>query len=241
MNSCGLSTKLAIDISKRVNLKNTHDPDSVLNLFRNYGFSDIQISKIVQKHPKVLLMKSEKSLLPKLRFFQSIGFSCSQLPELLVSKPLLLLPSLKQCIIPRYESLKSVLDDNQKVIKALRCPAWDFLKLDARNVDLNIKFLRQLGVPQSSVSSLVTKFPGVAFMEHAKFVENVQFIRKAGIPTFKVLFIRALYVSSLTKKSTWEFKLDIFERCGWSRDVTFSAFMKFPFCMLLSETKSLAQ
>lgn len=55
--------------------------------------------------------------------------------------------SLKQCIIPWYESLKSVLDDNEKIIKAFRCPAWDFLKLDSRNVDPKMRLLKELGVP----------------------------------------------------------------------------------------------
>ncbi|KAF7815695.1 transcription termination factor MTERF15, mitochondrial-like [Senna tora] len=237
MKSCGLSANVAIDVSKRVKLKDPDKPDSVLSLLRRYEFSETQISKLVKKHPYVLLANPENTLLPKLRFLQSIGFLCSELAELIVRSPLFLKWSLEERVIPLYEALKSALNDDEKLYIALRRLRWYFLQHGVMNLAPNIKFLREHGIPQSSITKLLTNYTSLAFMKHAKLVEHVKFAKETGMEPFKPTFILAIHVSATTKKSTWKSKLEIFERCGWSRDVTLSVFRKFPICMYLSEDK----
>jgi mTERF domain-containing protein len=84
INSCGLSKKSAILASQRnrVLFQSPERPDSVLNLFKENGFSNAQISKIVRKHPRILLSHPEKILLPKIELLRSIGFS---IPDLITS------------------------------------------------------------------------------------------------------------------------------------------------------------
>ncbi|KAI9114248.1 hypothetical protein K1719_014898 [Acacia pycnantha] len=147
MNSLGMSAEVATKLSKTFKLKDPDQPDSVLNLFRSYGFSDPQISKIVGFYPRVLLAKLEHNLLPRLRRAK------------------------------------------------------------------------------------------VAFMNRSLFVEYVKFVKETGIEPSKAAFVVALIVVTQLRKSTWELKLDVFERCGWSRDVTLLAFSKFPNIMGMSEKK----
>ncbi|KAF7815690.1 transcription termination factor MTERF15, mitochondrial-like [Senna tora] len=237
MNSLGMSSNVAIEVSKRVQLKGPENPDSVLILLRSYGFSDTQISRIARLFPKVLSANPEKTLLPKLRFIQSIGFSSSELPQLVSSNCIFLSWSLKKRIIPLYEALKSVLDEDQKVNIVLKCPRWTSVYNEVTNVVPNIKILREHGVPQSSVTLLVASYSSIAFMNHSKLVEHVKFAKELGIEPFRATYIDAIHVLSITKKSTWESKLDIYERCGWSRDVTLSVFRKYPLCMVRSEEK----
>ncbi|XP_028779667.1 uncharacterized protein LOC114736055 [Neltuma alba] len=230
-----MSAKAAIEVSKRIHLKSPCKPDSVLNLFRGYGFSDSQISKIVKLSPVVLSANPEKTILPKLKYFQSLGFSCSELPGLLMSHSVILDWSLKNRLIPFCEALKSVLNDDEKVRIALRRSRWFLIYWEVNNLAPNMKVLTDLGVPRSSICALLTALPNVAFMNPAKFVECVKFANEAGIDPSKVVFIQAIIVLAQVKKSSWESKLDLFERFGWSRNVTLSAFSKFPHCMLLSE------
>ncbi|XP_054817596.1 uncharacterized protein LOC129317256 [Prosopis cineraria] len=233
-DSLGMSSQFAMKVSKRVKLAGQDKPDSVQNLFRSYGFSDSQISKLVEKIPRVLFAKPEKTLSPKLRYLQSIGFSRSELPELFIHNPRILTMSLKKTIIPRYEALKSIVDDD-KARRAFK--RWGRYHKDSTILVSNLKVLRQHGVPQSSVSRIVAHSVGAALTKPTKFIEHVKFAKEIGIDPSKSAFIQAVSVLATTNKLTWESKLDIYERCGWSRDVTLSAFRKFPNCMMLSEDK----
>ncbi|XP_054817897.1 transcription termination factor MTERF2, chloroplastic-like isoform X2 [Prosopis cineraria] len=230
-----MPSEAAIEVSKRVKLKGSDKPNLVLNLFRTYGFSDAQISKIVEKCPRALLAKPEATLSPKLRFFRSIGFSRSELPELILSNCENLFLSLKKNIIPRYEVIKSVLGDDDHANRAFK--QWGWHNKDPTNLLSNIKVLREHGVPQSSVSLLVTHYARAALIDPAKFIEHVKFAKEIGIDPSKAAFIQALSVLAITKKSTWESRLDIYETYGLSKDATLSAFRKFPNFMRLSEDK----
>ncbi|KAK4275608.1 hypothetical protein QN277_018658 [Acacia crassicarpa] len=238
VNSCAVSARDAEKLSERVKLKDPDKPDSVLKLLRTYEFSDTHISKVLKYYPRLLLAKPESNLLPKLRFFQSIGFSASEIPELVSSNYKLLTFSLEKRIIPIYGALKSVLGDPVKARRCLKSSRWrDRHSYGVTNIFPNIKVLRDEGVPQSSVHSLLSRRVNVAFMNRSLFVEYVEFVKETGIEPSKAAFVEALIVVTQLSKSTWELKLDIFERCGWSRDVTLSAFSKFPNIMGLSEKK----
>ncbi|KAK4275609.1 hypothetical protein QN277_018659 [Acacia crassicarpa] len=240
VNSCAVSARDAERLSKRVKLKDPDKPDSVLQLLRSYEFSDTHISKVLKYYPRLLLAKPESNLLPKLRFFQSIGFSASEIPEFVCSNYKLLTFSLEKHIIPLYEALKSVLGDPVKARRCLKSSRsrWrDRHSYVVTNIFPNIKVLRDEGMPQSSVNSLLSRRANVAFMNRSLFVEYVKFVKETGIEPSKAAFVEALLVVTQLSKCTWELKLDIFERCGWSRDVTLLAFRKFPKIMGMSEKK----
>ena len=182
-----------------------------------------------------LQREAEHNLLPRLRFFQSIGFSGSELPELLSYNPTILFRSLEKRIIPHYEALKSVIgDDDVRVRRCLKSSMWHVFSFDVSNIVPNIKVLRDTRVPQTSIFHLLSGYPNVACIKHSKFVEYVDFVKGMGIKPSKVVFVEALAVA-LLRKSTWELKLGVFGRFGWSRDGTLLAFSKTPKIMALSE------
>lgn len=236
INSCGLSLNIAVHASKCVRLENYDQPNSVLNLLKNYGFSDTQVSRIVKFLPRILQVNPEAILLPKLKFLQSIGISDTDLPEFLISNPLVLVRSLDEFLIPRYEILKRVLSNDKDVIKSLKCGIRS-LRNVADDVVPNMKLLRELVVPQSSVCLLVTNFPDVAFMRHSEFVEVVKFVREMEFDPAKSSFVLAIQVLAKLKPYKWKSKLETYERWGWSKNVALSAFRRYPNCMLYSEEK----
>lgn len=127
IDTCGVSPKLARELSNRVNLKNPDGPNAVIDLLSNYGCSKSQLAKLLEIHSTLLSANAENTLLPKLKFFRSIGVSDSDLPKILISGRYILFRSLKKCLVPRYEVLRSVLFDDKEVVRSLKITAFSFL------------------------------------------------------------------------------------------------------------------
>jgi len=101
----------------------------------------------------------------------------------------------------------------------------------------NVRTLRYLGMPQRSISLLVTNFPSVTFMEHSRFVEALEKVKVTGFDPLKSNFVLALQVLAKMNEAMWESKLMVFEKWGWSRDICLLVFKKHPQFIMLSEVK----
>jgi mTERF domain-containing protein len=237
INSCGLSTKSAILKSRRLLFQSPERPDSVLNLLKENGFSNAQISKIVRMHPLILSSHPEKTLLPKIELLRSIGVSSSDLITILSSNPFLFKSNLKKRLIPCYDFLKSVLLVDEKVLKTFKRSSRFFLSNVTNTMAPNIALLRQVGAPPSTISFLVTNFPSEAFIKHTKFVEAVHQVKEMGFDPMKTAFVEAIQVLLKMSKPKLESKLELYKRWGWSKDMALAVFKRSPNCMLSSEEK----
>ncbi|KAJ9179083.1 hypothetical protein P3X46_010907 [Hevea brasiliensis] len=162
INSCGLSPEAANSVSKKLHLKSPQKPDSFLSFLRDHGFSDPQISKVVRFNPHLLSCNVKKTVLPKLEFLHSIGVSNDDLPKMICSNPGFLVRSLEKYLIPCYNILKSsLLSDGI-----------------AKNFSFNLLVLRGLGMPQSTISLLVTKWPKVLCQNVDNFSRNKTITKK---------------------------------------------------------------
>ncbi|OIV90807.1 hypothetical protein TanjilG_15541 [Lupinus angustifolius] len=238
INSCGLSPDLALKISKKIKLKNQDGPDVVLDLLKNYGFSEKQLSILIKRLPSVLLAEPDKTLLPKLKFFQSIGMSEIDLPRIIIGNCSLLTLGLKNNIIPRYNIIRSLLRSDEEVVSTLKHGPRYFHGYEVINDSVqNIEVLRRLGLPQGSISLLVTNFPSVVFMKHSRFNEAVEATKEMGFDPMKTNFVLALQVLAKMDKAMWKAKLEAFQRWGWSKDICLVAFKKYPQYMMIAEKK----
>lgn len=235
MDSCGLSPEIAISASEKVHFETPDRPESVLNLLRNHGFSKTHISNIIRIRPAILLTNPEKTLLPKLVFFKSIGVSTHDIAK----NPILLGRSLENQIIPSYNFLKRMLLSDEEVAAALKRARWFFIQDHSRNVNLvpNIDLLRELGVPESCISSLLTHYQEAVIQRHDQFIEAVNEIKKMGFDPMKLTFVIALHIIGKRSNSTWDRCCRVYTRWGWSKDEILLAFRKHPQCMTYSEKK----
>ncbi|XP_019435347.1 PREDICTED: uncharacterized protein LOC109341829, partial [Lupinus angustifolius] len=205
ISSCGFSPETATLVSKHVRFKTLDKPNAVLALLKKYGFNQTQIEKLVLKRPLVLVAKAEKTLLPKLKFFQSIGVSTTVLPKLMLKNYTLLTRSLDKVLIPRYNILRSVVRSNEEVVGALKSGAVAFVYYDLiSNFIPNVNVLKELCVPQASISHLVMYYPGTAYTVHSRFVDVVNFAKGLGFDPLKVSFIGALHVLLSLERPRWE-------------------------------------
>ncbi|KAJ0104777.1 hypothetical protein Patl1_19213 [Pistacia atlantica] len=238
INSCGLSLKSAVSASKFIQLKNSERADSVLRFLSDHGFTKTQISKVVRRYPRVISSDPEKTLSPKIEFFRSIGASRNDLVEIIARCPQLLSRSLKNHLIPNYNCLKNVVIHDKKIVKVLkRMGRGLLLDLRSKNFGPNIALLKDIGVPQSRISFLVTNMPSAAHSEHSKFSKVVNEVKEMGFNPTQTVFVLAVGVISNLKKSVWESKFEVYRRWGWSDDETLAAFRRNPCCMRISEEK----
>ncbi|KAJ9178521.1 hypothetical protein P3X46_010399 [Hevea brasiliensis] len=237
INSCGLTLKSAQSISKikRIRFETPERPDSVLRLLREHGFTNTHISRIVKSRPQVLLAHPENTLMPKFEFLCSIGVSTSGLSIIVSRNPFLLTQSIEQYLIPLYEFLKSILVSDEKVVTALKHMRGCTFKLNC--FSNNLAFLRGLGVPQSSISYLLTQCPSLMCQEMGKFAERVNKVMKLGFDPSKIMFVEAVLVFYMMAQKTWEHKMEVYRRWALSEDEIWLIFRKHPICMTLSEKK----
>ncbi|GAV81478.1 mTERF domain-containing protein [Cephalotus follicularis] len=237
-NSCGFSLEAAKSLSNSVQFETPDNPDSVLNFLKHHGFTDTHIPRMVRKHPRLLLANAQKTILPKIEFFHSLGVSSTDIVRIFSTNPALLRRSLKRRIIPCYHYLNSILLVKEKVIKTFKRSQWN-ISDPLMDVAPNIALLKECGVPQSSISLMVSNFPRVVFCKPTVFTEFVREVKQMGFDPLKSKFVLAIIVLSSLSKLTIESRFEIYERWGWSRNDSLSAFKKVPFYMLVSNDKAM--
>ncbi|KAG5514302.1 hypothetical protein RHGRI_035642 [Rhododendron griersonianum] len=238
ISSCGLSPQTALCASQKVNFRSAEQPDSVLTLLRNHGFSDTHISRLAKGCPAVLSSDPENTLLPKLEFFESIGITSADLAKVCSSYPTLLTTSLSNQIIPVYNYLKHViLLDDKQVGRSLKYSPRLFTTNLEKHIVPKIATLRELNVPASALSVLVTYTATVLLQNSKKFDKTVKEVVEMAPKPLNVTFVQLLKMMLGLSNSTWEHKMEVFRKCGWSEDDLQLALKKFPLCMSVSEKK----
>ncbi|KAK6254530.1 hypothetical protein SCA6_015835 [Theobroma cacao] len=81
---CGLSSESALTAAKYVQFATSDRADTVIAFFKNHGFSEPQISRLIKRRPVVLLYDVEKTLSPKLEIVTTLH----SLPSTLIRSPI---------------------------------------------------------------------------------------------------------------------------------------------------------
>ncbi|KAL3647979.1 hypothetical protein CASFOL_008947 [Castilleja foliolosa] len=237
INSCGLSSKNAISASKKLCcIKSTENPDAVLKLLKEYGFTDAHhIPRIVSRWPKVLVACPEKTLLPKLHFFRSIGVPIPVLAEKLSVHPSVLTCSLVNSLIPLYNYLKALLGSDERVVRVFSRAPKVFGCSSANGFYANISMLREIGVPESTIVRMVMRQPNMMVISKEKLAVYVERAIANGSDISKLTFPSAVRVCNDLTESTLEQKMEVYRRCGWSESDIDAAFLRHPKCLKFSD------
>ncbi|GMN62388.1 hypothetical protein TIFTF001_031467 [Ficus carica] len=237
INSIGFSPETALSASKHVNLKTREKPDKLINLFEKYGFTQIQISKLVRGNPRLLLLDAEKTILPKLEFLVAKGISGPEMAKMLSAFPRILSASLAKQIMPSYDFFRGLFQSDVKLIAAVkRCP--DILTYNVeKHVSVNIDILRKHGVPDSNIPTLLLHHPRSLMVSPDGFRKIVEEVEEMGFDASKVNFVMAANAFLSMSRSKWESKVDAYKKWGWSEEEVLKAFERNPRCMMVSEDK----
>nr|XP_043621892.1 transcription termination factor MTEF18, mitochondrial-like [Erigeron canadensis] len=239
INSCGLSPKSALLVSKDLDLsKSLNKPDSVLEFFKNQGFTDSQVSKLISRHPKVLLTDIENTLLPRFNSLKSLGFSSKDIAAIVTVAPKgLLRKRPKETVLPCVSYLRSVLGSDDKVICAIkRHPLILTYDLKVYGAE-NIRFLLEQGVPEENIAFTLAHQPRTFLTSVDRFKKIVENVKEMGFNPSKTRFLLAIQAVRGMSRSTWDNKLELYKKWGLSEDDIFLAFERCPGFMMASVDK----
>ncbi|KAJ4975921.1 hypothetical protein NE237_001027 [Protea cynaroides] len=233
VNSCGLSPESALKASKYIALRNTAKADSVLTLFKNYGFTQKQISSIICQKPSILGYDPEKILKPKIELLCNMGISGPTLGKIISRYSSFLTENVERKLIPTLEFLKSFIDSDEKIAIALSRMIWSFRipELMAPNIEI----LRNLGVPENHISNLLFLHPRLLTWKPERFKKIVINAKEMGLNPSTYIFIHGIRVLAASNKPVWEAKIAVFRSFGWLEDEISLLFRKQPTIFCLSE------
>ncbi|KAK7329419.1 hypothetical protein VNO77_23586 [Canavalia gladiata] len=232
INTCGFSLENALEVSKLLQFHTPQKPDSVIAFFRNHGFSDSHINKIIRHAPKVLTCDSDKTVLPKFEFLRSKGASSSDIVKLVNRNPRIVYASLEKNVIPSYELVRKFLQTDKKTIDSiLTCGC--FFSND--RVAQNVKLLLDVGVTDSNISYLLRR--RLLIILSSGMRGAIDEVMEMGFDPSKVNFTVALLAKVTIPKSRWDAKVRALRSWGWSEELILHMFRRAPLFMLSSEDK----
>ncbi|XP_065630891.1 uncharacterized protein LOC112020618 [Quercus suber] len=237
INSLGFTPEAALSASKYVHFETPEKADAVVKFLNNHGFSQTQISNLVRRRPGLLKCNPEKTLLPKMEFFSSKGIPSPDLAKMFTGFPDLFRRSLEKQIIPSFDLFKSLLQSEDKTLQAIqRCSGMFTYYLETYVVP-NINTLRESGMPESFIISILQKQPRAFRVNPVQFREAVEEVKEMGFNPSTMKFAKAVHAVRSMSKLTWERKLNVYKKWGWTEDEVSMAFRSHPWCMTVSEEK----
>eukprot|EP00268_Persea_americana_P038116 TRINITY_DN3776_c0_g1_i10.p1 TRINITY_DN3776_c0_g1~~TRINITY_DN3776_c0_g1_i10.p1 ORF type:complete len:439 (-),score=48.59 TRINITY_DN3776_c0_g1_i10:1398-2714(-) len=235
---CGLSRENAINASTTLTtLKSPKNPDSVLEFLKKSGFEDTHIKKLISSRPRFLASNVEKTLKPKFIFFQELGLSGASFADILTKCPALLKCSIDNHIRPKIDFLRTLLQNDDDVIRAIKKSCWLGQCSLHKIIMPNIEILRRYGASDSQISSCLVLHTRMFTHNPDSLEELTARVEKIGFKRGSPMFFRATYALSSLSKATLEAKVKMLKSFGWSEEDVFSAFLKAPLFLAVSERK----
>lgn len=237
INSCGLSRERALFASKHVKFETPQKADSVLAFLKNHGLTDTQISSVIGSHPQLLLSSPDVTFLPKIQFLQSIGLSSSEIPGLICKTPSILVSSLAKNLLPGYNLLKDVLRSDEDALKVIKRFPEVLVKNFETRVAPKIEILREAGVEESGILYCLTyKQRALTRISH-RFRECVERVKRMGFNPQTLAFVEGVNAMAILSTTTWNRRMEMYKKRGWSDEEFLAAFKRRPQCMLTPESK----
>jgi mTERF domain-containing protein len=232
INNIGFTRETALKALKRVRFKSPQKANSVFTFFRNFGFSDTNIKKIIIKEPWLLNSDTHNSILPKIQFFLSKGASISEISRLLTVSPRILQFSLENRIIPLFEFYNKILKSDKATIC---CMIRNSILLSYNLAPVNVKLLIDYGVCDSSIAKLLLTRPTI--LGSSDLINSLEEVKGLGFNPSNSTFGIALVAKKCMSKKLWDEKVDAFKKWGWSDEDVVESFRLHPSLMLSSVDK----
>ncbi|CAL9060172.1 unnamed protein product [Musa banksii] len=130
-----------------------------IEFFKQSGWSDAQVMKLMQREPRLLRANVETILKRRMRSLKDMGFSDTEIVQLVSSCPNMLI---LRDIQPRINFWKSLLGSNERLIKASRRNMFLLASSLARKIEPNISLLRECGFSEQRIVQMVVAQPSLS-------------------------------------------------------------------------------
>ncbi|KAG2674486.1 hypothetical protein I3760_13G138500 [Carya illinoinensis] len=156
-NSCGFSLELAVSASKKLNIENMENPNSVLDLLRTHGLKQNHIRYLISGRPLLLLADLGNTLKPDMELFKSLGFCGASLAEMLSKYPAVL----ESDAYTAVEFFRAH-GFSEKQIKTLMMKRPALYMYNAnKNFKPKLEFFKSLGLSDLEIAEILSAAPNV--------------------------------------------------------------------------------
>ncbi|KAL8514063.1 hypothetical protein ACS0TY_013248 [Phlomoides rotata] len=218
-------------------LRNPGKSDSIISFFRETGFSNTHLEKIVKYKPAFITSNLEKTLKPKIKILQDLGISNDDIADIFANNASVLFRSLNNRVLPALSVLRGLLGSDGEVIKLLKRSAW-FIGNDLeKSVVPNVEFFKNKSVPMISIIRCLHNFPRF-FLQKPEYVRK--YAKKAeemGATPTSNMYIYAVRIVGSMCDEVWERKLQTLRNLGFSEEDILNALRKYPLCFGVSVKK----
>ncbi|KAA8517151.1 hypothetical protein F0562_017444 [Nyssa sinensis] len=237
----GFPEKRARSISNRfLWIETPEKPQSVVEFFKQLGFSETDIRSSVRISPQILFSDIDKTLKPKLQFFQELGLTGSDLGKFISMNSTLFTRCLDEKLVRCVEIIKKTFtddDNNQDLIRILKRCNWVSPKDPASRLLGNISYMESCGIVGSQLSMLLKKQPLLFIMQESALRDLVSRVIDMGFSTDSRMLVHAVYTISCLSSETFTGKLELFRSFGFSKDECMEMFRRAPALLRTSEEK----
>ncbi|URD98872.1 mTERF family protein [Musa troglodytarum] len=228
VSSCGFDPDEAAKASKLLGrIESRHRPDSVLGLFRSYGFDNTQVKKVISANPRWLLLDVEKTLAPKFRSLQDLGFSCSDITHL-VSSNSAAINQQHQKVLSKIQFWQGILGSKDLLMKLCKRNRWFLGNSIEKRIQPNIEILRDFGITDQKLSTILRYRPHLIAHKPETLKALISRVEGLGVARTSGMFLHALSVLHSISEKNFKAHLEFFKGFGWSEDDFLAAFRKTP-------------
>ncbi|XP_009381540.2 uncharacterized protein LOC103969659 [Musa acuminata AAA Group] len=214
LESCELSSKEAVKTADdSICEKKLSSSSPSIEFFKQSGWSDAQVMKLMQREPRFLRANVETILKPRMRSLLEMGFSDTEIIRLVSSCSTLLRLS---DIQPRINFWRSLLGSNERFLKACKRNMFVLTSSLARNIEPSISLLREHGISDERIAHMVVTMPG-GFGRIDKLKEVIKYIDELGVPRDSGVYTKALNVVITVSRSRFDAMSVTLMSFGWSQ------------------------
>ncbi|KAG9138774.1 hypothetical protein Leryth_007404 [Lithospermum erythrorhizon] len=128
-----------------------------------------------------------------------------------------------------FSDSDNLVGSNNELISIVKCcPA---LLMYRHVVAPNVDILVEAGVPMENIAAFLRLYSVKILHRADRYKELVDEVKEMGIHPQKFVFMLAVMVRSGLSKSSWEKKMELYEKWGCSEKVVMTAFKNYPYCM----------
>ncbi|CAL9124077.1 unnamed protein product [Musa acuminata var. zebrina] len=233
LESCELSSKEAAKWAKdRICEKELSSSSPSIEFFKQSGWSDPLVMKLLQREPRLLRANVETILKPRMSSLQDMGFSDTEIVQLVSSCPCLLY---LRDIQPRIDFWRSLLGSNEMLIKACRRNMFLLASSLARKIEPNISLLRECGISEQHIAQMVVRLPSFLCHTEKCIKEAIKHVEELGVSRDCKKFPHALLTVVTLSRSRLDATFATLISYGWSQPDCVAAFRKHPSIWSLSK------
>ncbi|KFK40597.1 hypothetical protein AALP_AA2G016300 [Arabis alpina] len=171
---------------------------------------------------------------PKLRSLQSRGASTSELTEILSKVPKIF--GKDRSLSVYYDFVKEIIEADKSSKFEKLCHSLPQEGSKQGNKMRNVSVLRELGVPQERLFSLLTCQSNVVCGKE-KFGESIKKVVKMGFDPTTSKFVQALKVVHEMSDKAVEERVNVYKRLGFGVEDVWAIFKKYPPVLTFTEEK----